>query len=226
MLKQLIKTPTHLFLVLFLLETFGVDVIALISSCSCSSLSFSFLSQLSISFYLLLQFRFNILKKVFWVVFFSVLSTDSEAELQSAVSARLTDMRDCGERAIQEHKFWADLAATLIGVGVNTGLEKAALAQGLRTLRNRTLATFLGLNALWLAMLSYFYLGADSPLARLNIYGVMSGALYGFTLAIQLVGLTAGRLEQVLGKVARRICRGGGDNHVPVWVSRRESREE
>ena len=145
------------------------------------------------------------------------------------MSARLTDMRDFGERAVEEHKFWADLAATLIGVGVNTGLEKAALAEGLRTLRNRTLATFLGLNALWLGMLSYFYLGADSPLARLNIYGVMSGALYGFTLAIQLVGLTAGRLEQVLGKLARRICRGdgaGGVNSVSMWVHHREARGE
>ncbi|GFS00558.1 chitin synthase [Elysia marginata] len=150
---------------------------------------------------------------------------DTEAELQSAVSARLSDMRDYGQRAVEEHKFWADLASSLIGVGVNTGLEKAALAQGLRTLRNRTLATFLGLNALWLAMLSYFYLGADSPLARLNIYGVMSGALYGFTLAIQLVGLTAGRLEQVLGKIARQVCRDGGDSRVPLWVHRRQTKE-
>ncbi|GFO08503.1 chitin synthase [Plakobranchus ocellatus] len=146
---------------------------------------------------------------------------DTGAELQSAVSVRVMDMSEGGERAVQEHKFWQELVSTLVGVGVNTGLEKAALAQGLRTLRNRTLGTFLALNALWLGLLSYFYLGADSPLARLNIYGVMSAALYGFTLAIQLVGLTASRLEQVFSRLARRVY--DGDQSVPVWVHNRDA---
>ncbi|KAH9510310.1 hypothetical protein Btru_042724 [Bulinus truncatus] len=143
---------------------------------------------------------------------------DTQTEIQTIVSTLVKDMSQGDERAREENKFWESLIATHLGIGVNKGLEKAALADGLGRLRNRLLAGFLFLNAVWLAFLSYFYMGLDSPLSRLNIYGIISGALYGFTLIIQILGLTAGRIEQVLRKLAKYVH--GAD--MPVWVNERE----
>ncbi|CAL1533693.1 unnamed protein product [Lymnaea stagnalis] len=143
---------------------------------------------------------------------------DAQTELQDILSSLVMDMSKGDEKAREEYKFWESLIATHLGVDVNKGLEKAALAEGLGRMRNRLLGGFLLLNAVWLGFLSYFYLGLDSPLSRLNIYGIISGALYGFTLIIQILGLTAGRIEQVLRRLATYVH---GDKF-PVWVSERE----
>ncbi|KAK0055220.1 chitin synthase chs-2-like isoform X2 [Biomphalaria pfeifferi] len=150
------------------------------------------------------------------------LEMDTQTEIQTILSSLARDMSQGDEKAREEHKFWESLVATHLGIAVNQGLEKAALAEGLGRLRNRLLAAFLFLNAVWLAFLSYFYMGLDSPLSRLNIYGIISGALYGFTLIIQILGLTAGRIEQVLRKLATYVH---GDD-MPVWVKEKEDKSK
>lgn len=121
-----------------------------------------------------------------------------------------------------ENAFWEKLIQSRLGNNVNKGLEKEDLAAGLRKLRNRSLGGFMFINAVWLVFLSYFFMGLDSPLSRLNIYGVISGALYGFTLIIQTVGLTAGRIEQLIKRLARYIY---GES-IPVWVSEKERKSK
>ncbi|CAG5134390.1 unnamed protein product, partial [Candidula unifasciata] len=144
---------------------------------------------------------------------------DAKCELQDIISSLLVDMSKGDLQAREEHKFWESLTSTRLGTEVNKGLGKAELAEGLRVLRNRLFAGFLILNALWLGFLSYFYLGLDTPLSRLNIYGMISGALYGFTLIIQIVGLTVSRVDQVLTRLAKYVYK----DDVPLWVHEKDA---
>ena len=68
----------------------------------------------------------------------------------------------------------------------------------------------------WLlqVILSYFYVGVDSPLARLNLYGLISGALYGFTLVVQIIGMTVSRVTHALQWLAQYLYGG----QIPAWV--------
>ena len=125
---------------------------------------------------------------------------------------------DISESDKEEHVFWESLVTRLLGNDVNTGLGKAELAQGLRRLRNRSLGGLLAINAVWLGVLSYFYMGINSEISRLNIYGLISGALYGFTLCIQIIGLTVSRVCQCSRKLAEQI--GGVD--AEMYVHKRE----
>ena len=137
------------------------------------------------------------------------------------MASGLRDLRELAKvdpRARQEVAFWESLTSTLVGNCVNKGLEKEELVEGLRSLRNRSLGGLLFINAIWLSLLSYFYMGTDSTLSRLNIYGVISGVLYGFTLAVQIVGLTASRVQQVVARAARFVY----GEEVPVYVHKRE----
>ena len=94
-------------------------------------------------------------------------------------------------------------------------MDKSALAEGLHKLRNRALFGLLLVTAGWLCLLSYFYLASDSPVSRLNIYAVMSGALCGFTFTIQVIGLTVSRLQQVVNKLARFIYK----ENTPMFIN-------
>lgn len=123
-------------------------------------------------------------------------------------------MTEGSEEDRNENAFWENLRGSLLGNDVNLGLEKEELAERLRIMRNRSLTAVLVINALWLALLSFFYMGVSSPLSRLNVYGVISGALYGFTLTIQVIGLTVCRVNYLLRKLARCLY---GDVR-PMWV--------
>ena len=121
----------------------------------------------------------------------------------------------------EENEFWENLLLRLLGNDVNTGLQRTELADRLKQLRDRSLIGLLIVNAIWLAMLSYFYVGIDSPLSRLNLYGLISGALYGFTLVIQVIGMTICRVNHILIRLARYLY---GDT-IPMWVYRREKNQ-
>ncbi|XP_041365067.1 chitin synthase-like [Gigantopelta aegis] len=128
---------------------------------------------------------------------------DENDVIKDAVASQIDEMVNGTAEEQSENDFWLHMRSTLIGNDVNTGLEKAALADGLRQMRNRSLTGLLIINALWLCLLSYFYMGVSSSLSRLNVYGVISGALYGFTLTIQVFGLTVCRINYLLRKLAR-----------------------
>ena len=130
------------------------------------------------------------------------------------MAAQIDEMATGSPEEQLENDFWLNMRSSLIGNDVNTGLEKAALAEGLRQMRNRSLTGLLVINALWLCLLSYFYMGVSSSLSRLNVYGVISGVLYGFTLTIQVFGLTVCRINYLLRKLAR--CLYSEDR--PMWV--------
>ena len=114
-----------------------------------------------------------------------------------------------------EYNFWFYLKKTVIGTDVNTGLGKTELAQQLQRLRNRALIGILIINGLWLVMLSIFYMGISSSLSRLNIYGVISGALYGFTLVIQILGITACRLDHFIRYLGKSVY----GHRKPSWIN-------
>lgn len=134
------------------------------------------------------------------------------------VSSIARSMSDGSPHEKKEFEFWESLRTRLLGNDVNTGLEKAELAERLRRLRNRSLTGLMVINALWLALLSYFYVGVESPMSRLNLYGVISGALYGFTLFIQVIGMTICRVNYLLRLLARYLY---GDK-VSMWVSTKD----
>ncbi|XP_046333000.1 uncharacterized protein LOC124115884 [Haliotis rufescens] len=139
---------------------------------------------------------------------------DDNELLKETVASQITNMTDGNEEDRNENAFWENLRGSLLGNDVNLGLEKEELAERLRIMRNRSLTAVLVINALWLALLSFFYMGVSSPLSRLNVYGVISGALYGFTLTIQVIGLTVCRVNYLLRKLARCLY---GDVR-PMWV--------
>lgn len=130
----------------------------------------------------------------------------------------ITMMEDGNEDQRAEHDFWEKLRDTLLGTDVNIGLQKAELAEKLRTMRNRCFIGLMTINFLWLLLLSVFYVGISSTLSRLNVYGLISGALYGFTLTIQVIGLTVCRVDMLIRKLAIRVY---GDER-PIWVSEKD----
>ncbi|ESP04299.1 hypothetical protein LOTGIDRAFT_170891 [Lottia gigantea] len=140
--------------------------------------------------------------------------------IHEAVKGNTRDITDGSEEDRTEEMFWNDLRERLLGNDTNIGLQKTELAERLRTLRNRSLSGVLIVNALWLSLLSFFYMGVDSPLSRLNVYGVISGALYGFTLIIQVFGLTVCRVDYLLQWFARYMY---GDER-QMWVSARKKK--
>ncbi|XP_036362447.1 uncharacterized protein LOC118765089 [Octopus sinensis] len=143
---------------------------------------------------------------------------NAETENSSYVIGNLFSLEEGNELQQKEHEFWQNLRATLLGNDVNLGLAKAELGDRLKRLRNYAWCGMVVTNVLWLAMLSAFYIGISSPLSRLNVYGVISGALYGFTLVIQLIGLTAFRLDYLLRKLAESTY----GRKLPFWVNQKE----
>ncbi|XP_076465667.1 uncharacterized protein LOC143297281 [Babylonia areolata] len=139
---------------------------------------------------------------------------DNNGEIQRMVTSMTQVMADGSDLEQVEHKFWEDLRHSLLANDVNVGLERAELAHCLERLRDRSLLGLLSVNVLWLAVLSYFYVGIDSPISRLNLYGIISGALYGFTLIIQVIGMTVSRVHHILIKLARYLY---GDQ-IPMWI--------
>lgn len=147
-----------------------------------------------------------------------LLLTDTSLDIQEMVTAIARPMIEGSLQEQEENAFWETLRHRLLGNDVNTGLQRTELADRLEQLRNRSLFGLLIVNALWLAMLSYFYVGIDSPLSRLNLYGLISGALYGFTLVIQVIGMTVCRVNHILIRLARYLY---GDS-IPMWVYMKE----
>ncbi|KAK6166486.1 hypothetical protein SNE40_023162 [Patella caerulea] len=141
--------------------------------------------------------------------------------ISEGVKANTRDITEGNEDDQTENIFWDDLRRRLLGNDTNIGLEKAELAERLRSLRNKSLTGLLVVNALWLALLSFFYMGVDTPLSRLNVYGVISGALYGFTLIIQVFGLTVCRINYILQWFARYLF---GDEK-KMWVCGRNKKD-
>nr|KAG5706142.1 hypothetical protein BaRGS_025764 [Batillaria attramentaria] len=139
---------------------------------------------------------------------------DNNVDIQEMVNAMSRPMMEGNAQERDENAFWENLRERLLGNDVNRGLEREELANRLEKLRNRSLLGVMGINAVWLALLSYFYVGTDSPLSRLNLYGVISGALYGFTLVIQVIGMTICRVNYMLRKFAWYLY---GDRY-PMWV--------
>ncbi|PVD30294.1 hypothetical protein C0Q70_09558 [Pomacea canaliculata] len=88
---------------------------------------------------------------------------DNSFDIQTMVSSIARSMSDGSPHEKKEFEFWESLRTRLLGNDVNTGLEKAELAERLRRLRNRSLTGLMVINALWLALLSYFYVGVESP---------------------------------------------------------------
>ena len=98
------------------------------------------------------------------------------------------------------------------------GLRGDKLNTGLRRLRNLCLICLLLLNTLWLVLLSLLYYNTDMNLAKLNIYGLIAGAVYGLVLFIQLVGMTVHRIQALFARFGRAVF---GDCK-PVWIYRRD----
>ena len=120
----------------------------------------------------------------------------------------------------EEHLFWQRMHDLVLGKDVNLGLNKDELAGGLRTLRNTCLLALLILNSLWLTLLSVLYFNADVNVVRLNVYGLIAGAVYGLVLFIQFVGMSIHRIQAVLTRLG--LCLFGKDQ--PVWVHARTAR--
>ncbi|KAK7110943.1 hypothetical protein V1264_014736 [Littorina saxatilis] len=148
------------------------------------------------------------------------LREDSNLDIQQMVNSIARPMQDGSTQELQENVFWEELRHRLLGNDVNIGLQRVELAEQLEQLRNRSLLGLMMINAVWLGVLSYFYVGVDSPLARLNLYGLISGALYGFTLVIQLIGMTICRVQHVLLMMARYLY---GDI-IPAWIWLKEKK--
>ena len=148
----------------------------------------------------------------------SLHPTDANLDIQQMMTSISRPMTEGSRQEQEENAFWEELRQRLLGNEVNTGLQRTELADRLKQLRNRSLVGLLIVNAMWLAMLSYFYMGLDTPLSRLNLYGLISGALYGFTLVIQVIGMTICRVNHILIRLARYLY---GDT-IPMWVAMKE----
>ena len=116
-----------------------------------------------------------------------------------------------------EHRFWERMRKIILGNAVNTGIDNAELASGLRTLRTVSLIVLLLINALWLALLSTLYFHINVQLAKHNIYGLIAGVVYGLVLGVQLLGMTVHRIQSTFMWFGRTIF--GKD--LPVWVHQR-----
>ncbi|XP_050418787.1 chitin synthase chs-1 isoform X1 [Patella vulgata] len=115
----------------------------------------------------------------------------------------------------EEQTFWNDLVLKFIGKDVNLGLEKDDLASGLNSLRIKALVAVLISNVIWVAVIGYFYLSAVDD-NSLNGYAVMSGALYGFSFCIQVVGMTVYRAKDCIHKLGKAIFK----MDKPVWITK------
>ncbi|XP_013417859.1 uncharacterized protein LOC106178970 [Lingula anatina] len=147
-----------------------------------------------------------------------VESTDESEDVEVECTAdHFHSMLDGNEQQIEEHVFWERMHEIVLGKGVNLGLDQASLASGLRNLRNICLLSLLILNALWLVLLSVFYFNANFNLVKLNVYGLITGAVYGLVLAVQVVGMTVHRVEALFTRYAVIIF--GHDR--PIWINKR-----
>ncbi len=107
----------------------------------------------------------------------------------------------------------------ILGHDVLPGLTGSVLADGLRSLRNWCLLALLLLNTLWLVLLSVLYYHGNVMLAKLNMYGLIAGAVYGLVLLIQVVGMLVHRVQAIFSRFAKNVF--GPDT--PVWVHSRTS---
>lgn len=129
-------------------------------------------------------------------------------------------MAEGNDQQVEEYIFWERMREIVLGREVNLGLEAEPLAIGLRNLRNICLLSLLILNALWLILLSVLYFNANFNLVKLNVYGLIAGAVYGAVLAVQVIGMTAHRLEAVFTRYSMMIF--GPDR--PVWIMKRTAK--
>jgi len=117
----------------------------------------------------------------------------------------------------REFSFWSNLRQAVLGNNNVSGLQDDKLNSGLRTLRNLCLLGLLLINCLWLVLLSVLYYNVDLNLAKLNVYGLIAGAVYGLVLLIQLLGMGIHRIEAVFTRFGRAVF--GGTK--PIWIQYR-----
>ena len=133
---------------------------------------------------------------------------------------KFTSMADGHSQHVEEHHFWTRMCHIALGRDVNRGLEGTKLASGLRTLRNICLLSMLVLNALWLILLSVLYFNAELNLARLNVYGLIAGAVYGLVLFIQVLGMAVHRVQAIFTRLGRSLF----GRETPIWIYNRKSK--
>lgn len=161
---------------------------------------------------------FLFLKRIAINIFFILYIPATEEATPNCIASELKHLKEGNSQYQLEYNFWHNLRQSVIGTDVNTGLSKAELTQQLQRMRNWSLFGILTINGLWLVVLSIFYMGISSSLSKLNIYGVISGALYGFTLVIQMLGLTACRLDHLIRYVGNVVF----GQRQPFWINRKE----
>ena len=141
--------------------------------------------------------------------------TDVAKDEDDTVTCPQSQFKDLAEgHQYEESVFWQRMRDLILSHDVNLGLGGAKLAGGLRSLRIVCLLALIIFNVLWMVLLSVLYFNADVNMARLNVYGLIAGAVYGLVLFVQLVGMTIHRLQAIFGKFALRVF--GQDK--PVWI--------
>ncbi|XP_046337780.2 uncharacterized protein LOC124119335 [Haliotis rufescens] len=118
----------------------------------------------------------------------------------------------------EEQLFWTQLLEKLIGKDINLGLEKDVLADGLKSLRFRTLIAILVANVIWVIGLGLFYATSVEKTDSLSGYGIMIGVLYGFSFVIHVVGMTVYRFSDCAHRLGKKIFK----DEKSHWVTRRE----
>ncbi|XP_061180308.1 uncharacterized protein LOC133188841 [Saccostrea echinata] len=119
-----------------------------------------------------------------------------------SLSSSAIDLQDISE---DETTFWQNLVSESIGVNINTGITQEERNTGLRSLRNKTLAGYLSLNLLWVALLTGFYAFLTKYFTDKLVYGIVVLCLLGISALVQLLGMTVYRLSDCFSRVARLI---------------------
>lgn len=125
-------------------------------------------------------------------------------------------MQDGNDAQVEEYNLWQRIMQTYIGVDVNLGLGKDAMAAGLLKVRLRAVIALLAANGVWILLLSTLYMTATQQQTKINVYGVISGIVYGFSFTVQLIGMTVYRVQDTFQKLALWMS---GDDY-PVWIIR------
>lgn len=114
-----------------------------------------------------------------------------------------------------EFRFWSEVRDKILGKDVNLGLDLETMTSGLRKLRLNAVIGILSANGLWLCCLSVLYWYTAAGFTKVNAYGLICGALYGFSFTVQVLGMTTYRVKVAVNFLANMAMEAGQQ----VWVT-------
>ncbi|KAL5017547.1 hypothetical protein ScPMuIL_007136 [Solemya velum] len=118
-----------------------------------------------------------------------------------------------------EQEFWSRIVDSLLGPEINRGSDKAQLAALLLSLRRKSVVIFLVINFIWAISVCVVYAFLLSSSGGLNAIGVIFGVIYGYSLSVQVIGMTVCRVNDAITWIARLSC----DEDKNIWVHPRET---